>query len=165
MLRVASTGQDESLADFMPHGAIYWRPDADKRSYEDVAPISAPARTALDAYLREHPRVGEAPLFPSERDPARSIDNIVAGRLLLKAEALAKLPKLERGRWHPYRRLFAVERKHEPDVDVARVAGPAHDEAALSARRPRHDAQSAGKRHGRAHIGPTIKLSNDGSTA
>jgi hypothetical protein len=31
--------------------------------------------------------------------------------------------KLERGVWHPYRRLWAVERKHLPDVDVARAGG------------------------------------------
>ena len=86
-------------------------------------PLSSAGRAALDAYLREHPRVGDVPLFPAEKDPTRPIDKSVAGRLLLDAEALAKLPKLERGRWHPYRRLFAVERKHLPDVDVARVAG------------------------------------------
>ena len=120
---LAACGFDEAMADHMPHGAIYWRPDADKRSYEDVAPLSTAARAALDAYLRAHPRVGEAPLFPAEKDPARPIDKTVAGRLLLDAERLAKLAKLDRGRWHPYRRLFAVERKHHPDVDVARVAG------------------------------------------
>ena len=41
----------------------------------------------------------------------------------MRAEGRAKLPKLERGRFHPYRRLFATERKHLPDVDVAEAAG------------------------------------------
>lgn len=43
--------------------------------------------------------------------------------LLRRAEDRAKLPHLERGGWHSYRRLSAVERKHLPDVDVARGAG------------------------------------------
>ena len=43
--------------------------------------------------------------------------------LLGRAEEKARLVKLERGVWHPYRRLWAVERKHLPDVDVARAGG------------------------------------------
>jgi hypothetical protein len=42
---------------------------------------------------------------------------------LRRAEDRAKLPHLERGGFHSYRRLWAVERKHLPDVDVARGAG------------------------------------------
>jgi hypothetical protein len=124
VLRVlAATGLDERLADHMPSGAIYWRPDADKRSYEEVTAISPAARAALETYLRAHPRVGDAPLFPAATDASRPIHKDVAARLLLEAERRAKLPKLERGRFHPYRRLFAVEGKHLPDVDVAKAAG------------------------------------------
>lgn len=46
-----------------------------------------------------------------------------AAYLLRRAEDAAKLPHLERGGFHSYRRLWAVERKHLPDVDVARGAG------------------------------------------
>ncbi len=42
---------------------------------------------------------------------------------LLKAEKLGGLPKLQGGCWHPYRRLWASERKHLPDVDVAAAGG------------------------------------------
>lgn len=44
-----------------------------------------------------------------------------AALLLRRAEDRAELPHLERGGFHPYRRLFAVERKHLPDV--ARAGG------------------------------------------
>jgi hypothetical protein len=44
-------------------------------------------------------------------------------RLLRRAEGLAELPLDERSGFHAYRRLFAVERKHQPDVDVARAGG------------------------------------------
>ena len=33
------------------------------------------------------------------------------------------VPKLEGGSWHPYRRKWATERKHIPDVDVAAAGG------------------------------------------
>ena len=45
------------------------------------------------------------------------------GRWLMEAERLAGLPKLEQGRWHPYRRLWATERKHVPVQDVAAAGG------------------------------------------
>lgn len=35
----------------------------------------------------------------------------------------AELPKLRGGIWHPYRRLWASERKSMPDVDVAAAGG------------------------------------------
>jgi hypothetical protein len=46
-----------------------------------------------------------------------------ASYALRRAEVRAGLVKLERGAWHPYRRLWAVERKHLPDVDVAWAGG------------------------------------------
>jgi hypothetical protein len=36
---------------------------------------------------------------------------------------LAKLPKLEGGCWHPYRRKWATERKHHPIQDVMHAGG------------------------------------------
>jgi hypothetical protein len=44
-------------------------------------------------------------------------------RWLMRAERLAELPKLTGGAFHPYRRLWATERKHMPDVDVAAAGG------------------------------------------
>lgn len=42
---------------------------------------------------------------------------------MLEAERLAGVPKQEGGLWHPYRREWATERKHLPDVDVAAAGG------------------------------------------
>ena len=50
-------------------------------------------------------------------------DVSLASRWLLRAEKLAELPKLAAGRWHPYRRLWATERKALPDADVAAAGG------------------------------------------
>ena len=107
----------------MPNGAIRWRPETDKQGYEDIAPLSAMARGALDRYLRAHPKVGDAWLFPSRTKPDRPMRKLDASYYLRRAEDAAELPHLERGGFHAYRRLFAVERKHLPDVDVARAGG------------------------------------------
>ncbi len=42
-----------------------------------------------------------------------------ASKWLLKAEALAELPKLRGGVFHCYRSLWAQERQHLPAIDVA----------------------------------------------
>ena len=44
-------------------------------------------------------------------------------KYLLQAERDAGLPKLVGGVWHPYRRKWAMERKHWPMRDVAAVGG------------------------------------------
>ena len=46
-----------------------------------------------------------------------------AGKWLLRAEKVAGLPKLRGGVFHPFRRLWACERKDLPDVDVAEAGG------------------------------------------
>jgi integrase len=120
---VASGGQDERQADYMPHGALRWRAEHDKLGYEDIAPIPPSVRTALEGYLRARQCIGEAPLFPARNHPDRALTKMDASNALRRAEEQAELVKLERGAWHPYRRLWAVERKHLPDVDVARAGG------------------------------------------
>ena len=107
----------------MPHGAIQWRAESDKQGYEDVSPISAPARAALDRYLRAHPRVGDVWMFPQPKHPGKPTNMMLARGMRIRAEQLAELPAVERGGFHSYRRLYASERKHLPDVDVARSAG------------------------------------------
>ena len=120
---LAETGQDPALARYMPHGAIRWRAESDKQGYEDVSPISLLAKAALERYLRAHPRVGDVWMFPQSKHPDRPINETLARVLRMRAEQLAELPHIERGGFHSYRRAYASDRKHLPDVDVARSAG------------------------------------------
>lgn len=120
---LAAAGLDEDDAKNMPKGAIRWRPETDKQGVLHITPISATARAALDRYLTQHPRIGDVPLFPGPRDSERPISRVLAARWLLRAEVLADLPKLLGGTFHPYRRLWASERKHLADVDVAAAGG------------------------------------------
>jgi hypothetical protein len=47
----------------------------------------------------------------------------LASEWLRRAEKLARLPKLNRGIWHPYQRKWATARKHLPLADVAAAGG------------------------------------------
>ena len=131
---LASLGMDERHADGWKHGAIHWRKAHDKQGLARVTPLGEKARAALDDYLRKNPRMDDGPLFPAPGRPRKKDDPAsdgpekpirpdLAGKWLLRAEKLAKLPKLKGGRWHPYRRLWATERKHLPDKDVAAAGG------------------------------------------
>jgi integrase len=120
---LAGSGQDERLADHMPHGAIRWAAASDKQGFEELTAISKPARAAIERYQRAHSRVAGAWLFPNAKKPDAPISKHAADNLLRRAELAAKLPKLDRGMWHAYRRLWASERKHLPDVDTAKAGG------------------------------------------
>ena len=120
---LASLGLDESAATHYPQGGLRWRAESDKQGFESVTPLSGQARVELDRYLAKTPRLGDVPLFPAPTDPSKPIRKDLAGDWLMKAERLAKQPKLRGTRWHGYRRLFATELKSVPVQDVAAAGG------------------------------------------
>jgi len=81
------------------------------------------ARAEIDRYLSKNPKLGDVSLFPAAPNGLRAIRRDVASRWLLKAEKMAELPKLQRGVYHPYRLLWASERKALPSKDVAECGG------------------------------------------
>lgn len=116
------------LLDNGPHGAIRWRADTDKEGRESIVPIGPRVRKALDRHVSrmralDLPGIGEAPLFPSPKDPSEPLDRSRADRWLRKAEKLAELKPQEGSLWHAYRRKWATERKHLPAPDVAEAGG------------------------------------------
>lgn len=80
-------------------------------------------RAALDRVMTERPGVGTAYLFPSPRNARRPVSKDLASAWLQKAGTLAELQPLDGSLWHAYRRKWATERKHLPDVDVAAAGG------------------------------------------
>ena len=106
-----------------PHGSIRWPAETDKMGRETVVPVSENVRGALDRILRERPGIGDLPLFPSPEDPSVPMTRHLADKWLRKAEELAGLEPLKGSLWHAYRRKWATERKHLPDVDVAQAGG------------------------------------------
>lgn len=131
---LAAAGMNEALAKHMPHGAVRWSAETDKQGILHVTPISEEMRAELDRYLSRSPRIGDVPLFPApgprpkkDAPPREESDKPVrrdlAARWLLRAEEAAELPKLVGGVFHPCRRLWATERKHHSDIDVAAAGG------------------------------------------
>jgi integrase len=118
----ALTYQDLRLRDG-PHGAIRWPAATDKTGHESTILISPAVRRALDRVLIERPGSGPAPLFPSPRDRHRPMTRHLADKWLRRAEGLAGLEPQPGSLWHAYRRKWATERKHHPDVDVAAAGG------------------------------------------
>jgi hypothetical protein len=120
---LAELGLDEGRAAHFPNGGLRWRAEYDKQGVDSLTPLSAQSRAALDTYLERNPRLGDVPLFPAPRDASKPIRKDLAGNWLMKAEGLAKQPKLRGTRWHGYRRLFATELKSAPVQDVAAAGG------------------------------------------
>ncbi len=59
----------------------------------------------------------------TEQDPSFPMDRHLLDKWLGKAEANAKLPKLDGSLWHAYRRKWATERRNLPLTDVAAAGG------------------------------------------
>jgi integrase len=120
---LAEAGMDEGLAKHMPHGAIRWSAESDKQGILHVTPIARATREEIERYLSDNPRVGDVPLFPGPKHEALPISRVVAARWLIRAEKLAEISKLTGGTFHPYRRLWATDRKRLSLVDVASAGG------------------------------------------
>lgn len=106
-----------------PDGAIRWPAATDKMGTETTVPVTPQVRKILDRILRERPGIGALPLFPKPADRQKALSRHLADKWLREGERLAGLDPLEGGLWHPYRRKWATERKHLPDVDVAAAGG------------------------------------------
>jgi hypothetical protein len=62
-------------------------------------------------------------MLVSGNDPSVAMDRHTLAGYLEAAEADARLPKLDGGLFHPYRRKWATERKDQPLTDVAAAGG------------------------------------------
>jgi integrase len=120
---VCSLRYQDLRLDQAQHSAILWPADTDKTGRETLVPISPTVRAAIDRVLAERPGIGGAYLFPSPISPDQPIRYELASDWLMKAEKLAEVPKQKGSLWHAYRRKWATERKHLPDVDVAAAGG------------------------------------------
>jgi len=114
--------QDLRLTDG-PYGSIRWPADTDKTGRESVIPMAPQVRNAVDRILKERSGIGLTPLFPSPADRSVPVSRHMADKWLRKGERMAGLEPLQGSLWHAYRRKWATERKHLPDVDVAAAGG------------------------------------------
>lgn len=101
---------------------ITWRADADKKGVVWIVPIPASLHAELTEFRRSLGAI-TGWLFSGERATGQPMDRHLFDKWLVVAERTANLEKLVGGTWHPYRRKWAMERKHWPMGDVAAVGG------------------------------------------
>jgi integrase len=101
---------------------IRWRAEADKKGQEWVVPMPPDLAEELRSFQRRLGAVGGW-VFGAERNPDVPMDRHLFDKWLSVAERTAKVPKLDGGLWHPYRRKWATERKHHSLKDVAAAGG------------------------------------------
>ncbi len=101
---------------------ITWRAATDKKGQEWVIPIPESLLGELRAFRRKLGAVAGW-VFPAEKNAATPIRRDVFSRWILMLERHAKLPKLDGGLLHTYRRKWATERKNLSLKDVAAVGG------------------------------------------
>jgi hypothetical protein len=83
----------------------------------------------LGEYRRHLPGVGDTWVFAMlgrpkhDGEPIHPSDRHLFDEWLRRAERRANLPKLKGGLWHPFRRMWAMERKNLPLRDVMEVGG------------------------------------------
>ncbi len=101
---------------------IRWRAEADKKGREWVVPIPERLLVEMKQFRRKLGAVGGW-FFAADQNPDQPMDRHLFDKWLTVAEAAAKVPKLEGGLWHPYRRKWATERKGHSLKDVAAAGG------------------------------------------
>ncbi len=107
--------------DRLPYGWLRFRAEHDKMGHEQWVPLTETARSVVLGNLRQTLR-GDW-LFPAERNNEKPVGVSAMSRRLREAYEKAKLPRLEGGLWHPWRRKWATERKGMPVKDVAAAGG------------------------------------------
>jgi integrase len=106
----------------LTRGEIRWRADADKKGQEWGTPIPVALAEEIRVFQKKLGAVGGW-VFPQRRNPNKAIGRDALAPLIREAEDHAKLPKLDGGLCHPYRRKWATERKHLSIKDVAAAGG------------------------------------------
>lgn len=101
---------------------VRWRAEADKKGYSWQVPMPADFFEAVKRFQREIGAVGGY-VFAAPNSREGMMDRHLFDKWLSVAEKKAKLPKLDGGLWHPYRRKWAIERKDLSTADVAAAGG------------------------------------------
>ena len=103
---------------------IRWRGEHEKTGYEHRTPLSAPALAVLRRAWRRSPGVEGAPVLPSSKDPAVSVNAWMTRVWWKRAEQLAGMERKHRRGWHSLRRKFASDLMDQPlKVSASLAAG------------------------------------------
>ena len=107
----------------LKHHRIRWRAENDKIEFEHVTRLTGEAVAALESARTCEAGIGDAWVFPAQKNPARPTDRHRFRRWWDAAIEEAKLSPLAGRGWHSLRRQFATEMKHAPLKDLAYLGG------------------------------------------
>ena len=107
----------------MGAGVIRWRAEHEKSGFEHRTPATDEALGVLEEARKENPGMGDTPVLPAPKDPARSVSRPLVRDWWNRAEALTRLePKRGRG-WHSLRRKFASDLMDQPLKVLCELGG------------------------------------------
>ena len=102
---------------------IRWRGEHEKTGYEHRTPVTPEALAVFEEARRQNPGIGDAPLLPAPKDPAKCVSRSLARDWWEKAQELAGLePKHGHG-WHSLRRKFASDLMNQPLKVLCELGG------------------------------------------
>jgi integrase len=104
-------------------GNVRWRAEHEKTGYEHVTPLTLDAKAALGDARRMNPGIGDAPMFPADRNPGQAIDRFLPRKWWEGAEKLAGLDAKKGRGWHSIRRKFATDLMDQPLRVVCKLGG------------------------------------------
>ncbi len=104
-------------------GVIRWRGEHEKTGYEHRTPLTDEALAVLDEARRRNPGIGDTPLLPAPKNPAKCMHRCLVAKWWRKAEALAGLEPKRGGGWHSLRRKFASDLMDQPLKVLCELGG------------------------------------------
>jgi hypothetical protein len=113
---------DLTARKYAPDGRVFKAPEKHDEEGHWV-PLTPRGRRLFQRALRLRNAIGDVYLFEAPKVPGKPWRRQYAAELLERAERLAGYEPMEGGDFHPYRRKWSTERKHEPWADIAAVSG------------------------------------------
>ena len=114
---------DFELSEKAGESWVRWREENDKIGFQHRTPLSSDAVDALKAARKATGSIGDAWVFPSPEDKARSVSRHFLRDLWQKLETTARLERQPGRGWHSLRRKFATDLKDTPLKDLCYMGG------------------------------------------
>lgn len=111
---------------------VSWRPENDKIGFAHQTPLSDEATAVLTAERARQGVIGDAWVFPSDRDPQQPVPRHTANKWWRRAEDLAEVAHVRGTGFHSARRKFASELKTTNLRDLAYLGGWKNPETVLA---------------------------------
>lgn len=111
---------------------VSWKPEHDKIAFAHETPLTETAVAVLGAERARQSAIGDAWVFPSDRDSTQPLPRHTANKWWRRAETLAEITHVRGTGYHSSRRKFASEMKGTNLRDLAYMGGWKNPETVLT---------------------------------